>query len=64
MTQAETETPFQPYWQVKEVAVRLKLSDRFIYDLIASGELKAKRFGGRMGLRVTGESLAEYEARS
>ena len=46
---------------VEDVARRLKMSDGFVYNVVASGRLKHHRFGkGQGGIRVSEEQLAEF----
>jgi excisionase family DNA binding protein len=46
---------------VKDVAGRLNCSESFVYELLASGELKHFRLGkGQGGKRVSEEQLQEY----
>ena len=64
MTEAAAPSGAPAYLKVTEVAQRLNVSVRHVYDLISSRELESFRFGrGRLGLRVTSESLAAFEAR-
>ena len=51
------------YLTVKEVAEYLSIARSTAYDLIPSGELKAKRFGKR-NVRVHVEELRRYERES
>lgn len=52
------------YLTPKQIADRLNVSVRHVYDLIAARELDSARFGqGRLGLRVPAESLAAFEQR-
>jgi excisionase family DNA binding protein len=65
MTEATTSAEAPEYMKVSEVAARLNVSERHVYDLIASRELESFRFGdkeSRLGLRVSRESLARFEA--
>ena len=48
------------YMTVLEVAEYLSIARSTAYDLISSGELKAKRFGKR-SIRVHVEELQRYE---
>jgi excisionase family DNA binding protein len=46
---------------VKEIAKQLKCSESFVYNLLASGELKHYCLGkGQGGKRVSEEQLQEY----
>ena len=50
------------YLKVSQVATRLGLSPRQVYDLIAMRELPAHRFGkGRGGMRVKITELDAFE---
>ena len=51
------------YMTVLEVAEYLSIARSTAYDLISSGELKAKRFGKR-AIRVHIEDLQRYERES
>jgi excisionase family DNA binding protein len=62
MTETTTPAATAEYLTVREVAGKLRLSMRHVYDLIHEGELESKRFGG--ALRVTTVSLDEFVARS
>lgn len=46
---------------VKEIAEKLRVSERTVYRLIDDGQLEAHRFGlGQGGLRVRTTTLASY----
>ena len=64
MTEATTDAEAPEYMKVSEVATRLNVSERHVYDLIASRELESFRFGGRLGLRVSRKSLDKFVADS
>lgn len=50
---------------VEDVARRLKMSDSFMYNAIASGRLKHHRFGkGQGGIRVSEEQLGDFLRRT
>lgn len=53
------------YWRPADIAERLSLGLRTVYELIKAGEFgETVRFGvGRNGLRVTAEGLAAFEER-
>jgi excisionase family DNA binding protein len=64
MTEAAADTQESAYLKVTEVATKLNVSVRHVYDLIAARELESSRFGkGRNGLRVTRPSLDAFEVR-
>jgi excisionase family DNA binding protein len=49
--------------KVPEVAGRLNCSESFVYQAIASGELRHYRLGkGQGGIRVSEEQIGEYLA--
>ena len=52
-----TETPWRT---VKEASARMRLSEKTVYKLAASGQLKASRATGRKALRFLDEWCDEY----
>ena len=66
---AETAPPAEDaYYTVAEVAVRLKVDRRTVYELISSGQLRAVRIRRQPGSdptkaakRIRSEDLAGYE---
>lgn len=52
------------YLRVPQVAARLNVHRTTVYRAIESGDLAAVRLGGRKGLRVSEEALAEFVAAS
>lgn len=64
MTEATASAEAPVYLKVSEVAVRLNISERAVYDLIAARELESSRFGGRKGVRVHEDSLIAYQQAS
>jgi excisionase family DNA binding protein len=62
---AETDGPPGPrYYKPAQVADRLNIGLRTVYELIASGALESVRIGtGRGTLRVAAAVLDAYEAR-
>jgi excisionase family DNA binding protein len=61
---------YEPYYTVPEVAARLKVDPRTVYELISSGQLRAVRISRQPGSdrtkaarRIRGADLAEYEQR-
>jgi excisionase family DNA binding protein len=66
MPRSATRDDRPAYLKVRDVATRLNVSQRHVYDLIASRELETFRFGdanSRLGLRITRESLDDFEKR-
>ena len=64
MTETTATAGAPAYLRPKQVAERLNVSLRHVYDLIAARELESSRFGtGRLGLRVGRASLDAFEAR-
>ena len=64
MTKATTAASPPVYLKPADVAQRLNLSLRHIYDLIASRELDAVRLGnGEKGLRIIEASVAAFVER-
>jgi excisionase family DNA binding protein len=62
MVRAKTAEP-SAYMKVSEVAERLNLSVRHIYDLVSEGVLDSSRFGdSAKGLRVHRASVEAFEA--
>ena len=57
-----------PRLSVRDVAERLNLSDRFVYDLINAGKLQHYVFGGspnrRGSIRISEAGLADFVAAS
>ncbi|REJ87798.1 MAG: DNA-binding protein [Planctomycetota bacterium] len=52
------------WWTVRQLAEHYRLSERTVYDIIASGELRAHRFGsGRGTIRVSNQDRIEWESR-
>jgi excisionase family DNA binding protein len=65
MTSTAEAEPESAYMKVSEVAARLNLSPRHVYDLAKEGALRTAKFGaGRKGLRITRDSVDEFEAAS
>src|SRR6266704_4037992 len=54
------------YYSVSDVAERLRVTPRTVYELLASGQLRSvriRRASGRLGVhRIPSDYLAEYEA--
>jgi excisionase family DNA binding protein len=64
MTEAIAPAEQAAYLKVSEVATRLNVSKRHVYDLISARELESARFGnGHLGLRVIRVSLDAFELR-
>lgn len=62
--------PDEAYYTVPEVAARLKVDPRTVYELISSGQLRAIRISRQPGSdrtkaakRIRGDDLADYERR-
>ena len=51
------------YLTIKEVAARLRVSERSVRRWLLGGELKGFRFGDRAGWRVREEDLEAFVAR-
>lgn len=49
-----------PWRTVKEAAARMRLSEKTVYKLAASGQLRASRATGRKALRFLDEWCDEY----
>ena len=52
------------YISVNEAASRLGVTRHAIYKWIREGRLEAKRFGTLRGIRISEESLGEFEQRA
>ena len=62
MNETAAAAPGQEYYTVPEVARKLHVSVRTVYELLASGEIPKSRF--RTALRVRADDLAAYEAKA
>ena len=49
-----------PWRTVKEAAARARFSEKTIYKLVASGDLRASRATGRRALRFLDEWIDDY----
>ncbi len=49
-----------PWRTVKEAAARMRLSEKTVYKLAASGQLKASRATGRKALRFLDSWIDDY----
>ncbi len=61
MSVMSVETAAPEYFKVKQVAGKLNVSVRTVYELLASKELGSVKIRG--ALRVPADCLAEYAAR-
>lgn len=55
----EGEFPMSELMTVIEVAEQMKASSSFVYNLLASGELRHYRLG-KAGIRISAEHLKDY----
>lgn len=62
-TQAPAARATTPMMTVEDVALRINMSDSFVYAAIADGRLKHHRFGkGQGGIRISEPQLAAFLA--
>lgn len=61
----DTETPpaVRPFWSVSSLAAHWGVSKWLVRKLVRSGDLSAHTFGDE-ALRITGASVAAYEAKT